>query len=223
MKLLVVEDDVKIADALKKGFEQKSHTVDVAYDGISGNDFALSENYDVIILDLMLPDIDGMAICNNIRHEGISTPVLMLTAKDQIDDVVGGLNIGADDYLTKPFEFDELVARVHALSRRPSNMTENVLSCSQITMDLVKKEVAVGNKLVDLSKKEFTLLEFLLRNKERVVTKEEIIEHVWSFDTEILKNTVEVYIAYLRNKIDKPFKTHHIKTVRGFGYRLSEK
>ncbi len=222
MKLLVIEDDKKIADALKKGLEQRSHTVDAAYDGISGNDFALSEKYDVIILDIMLPDIDGITICNNIRHEGITTPILMLTAKNHVDDIVGGLNIGADDYLTKPFEFEELVARVQALSRRPAQVEENVLTCAKITMDLVKKEVIVSGKQVDLSKKEFTLLEFLLKNKERVVTKEEIIEQVWSFDTEILENTVEVYIAYLRNKVDKPFKTHHIKTVRGFGYRLSE-
>jgi len=223
MKILIVEDDKKIADALKRGFEQKSHVVDVAYDGISGNDFALSENYDVMILDIMLPDIDGMAICNNIRHEGITTPVIMLTARNHIDDVVEGLNTGADDYLTKPFEFDELMARVHALSRRPKNLEDNFLKCCKINMDLVKKEVKVGKNTINLSKKEFSLLEFLLRNKERVVTKEEIIEHVWSFDTEILENTVEVYIAYLRNKIDKPFSTHNIKTVRGFGYRISEK
>ena len=223
MKILIVEDDKKIADALKRGFEQKAHVVDVAYDGISGNDLALSENYNVMILDIMLPDIDGMTICNNIRHEGITTPIIMLTARDHIDDVVEGLNTGADDYLTKPFEFDELMARVHALSRRPKNLEDNFLKCCKISMDLVKKEVKVGKNTINLSKKEFSLLEFLLRNKERVVTKEEIIEHVWSFDTEILENTVEVYIAYLRNKIDKPFKTHNIKTVRGFGYRISEK
>ncbi|MFC1756230.1 response regulator transcription factor [Patescibacteria group bacterium] len=223
MKLLVVEDDKKIANALKKGLEHKSHVVDVAYDGISGNDFALSENYDVIILDLMLPDIDGMTICGNIRHEGITTPVLMLTAKDHVDDVVEGLNTGADDYLTKPFEFEELVARIQALSRRPERLIKDILECCEIYVDLIKKEVKVEDKKIDLTKKEFALLEYLIKNKERVVTKEEIIEHVWSFDTEILENTVEVYIAYLRNKIDKPFNTHYIKTVRGFGYRISEK
>ncbi len=222
MKILVIEDDNKIADAIKKGFEQESHVVDVAYDGITGNDYALSEEYDVVVLDIMLPDIDGITICKNIRHENIKTPIIMLTARDQVDDIVAGLNTGADDYLTKPFEFEELLARVRALARRPRNMIGDVLKCSNLELDMLKKELKVNNKNVALSKKEYALLEYFLKNKNRVLTKGEIIEHVWSFDTEILPNTVEVYVRYLRNKIDKPFNTNLIKTVRGFGYKLSE-
>jgi len=222
LKILVIEDDHKIANSIKKGFEQESHVVDVAYDGITGNDYSLTENYDVIVLDIMLPDIDGITICKNVRHENINTPIIMLTARDQVDDIVAGLNTGADDYLTKPFEFEVLLARVQALSRRPRNMIGDVLKCSNLKIDMLRKETKVNNKSVDLSKKEYSLLEYLLRNKDRVLTKEDIIEHVWSFDAYILPNTVEVYIRYLRNKIDKPFNTHLIKTVRGFGYKLSE-
>jgi len=222
MKFLIVEDDVKIADALKIGFEQESHIVDLAYDGIVGNDYGLTEEYDVIVLDLMLPGLDGITICKNIRHENIKTPIIMLTARDQVDDIVAGLNTGADDYLTKPFEFEELLARVQALSRRPRNMIGDILKCSDLELDMLKKELKISNQQIDLSKKEFSLLEYLLKNKNRVLTKEEIIENVWSFDADILPNTVEVYIRYLRNKIDKPFKTNLIKTVRGFGYKLSE-
>jgi len=222
VKILIIEDDHKIADSIKKGFKQEAHAVDVAYDGITGNDYALTENYDVIVLDIMLPDIDGITICKNVRHENINTPIIMLTARDQVDDIVAGLNTGADDYLTKPFDFEELLARVQALSRRPRKTIGDVLKCSHLELDLLKKELKVNNKSVNLSKKEHVLLEYLLRNKDRVLTKEEIIEHVWSFDADILPNTVEVYIRYLRNKIDKPFNTHLIKTVRGFGYKLSE-
>jgi len=184
MKILIVEDDVKIADALKIGFKQESHIVDVAYDGITGNDYSLTEEYDVIVLDLMLPGLDGITICKNIRHENIKTPIIMLTARDQVDDIVAGLNTGADDYLTKPFEFEELLARVQALSRRPRNMIGDILKCSDLELDILKKELKINNRQIDLSKKEFSLLEYLLKNKNRVLTKEEIIENVWSFDAE---------------------------------------
>lgn len=222
MKILIIEDEHKIADSIKKGFEQEAHVVDVAYDGITGNDYALTENYDVIVLDIMLPDLNGITICKNIRHENINTPIIMLTARDQVDEIVAGLNTGADDYLTKPFVFEELLARVQALSRRPRDTIGDVFKCSNLELDTLRKEVKIREKGVKLSKKEYSLLEYLLKNKDRVLTKEEIIEHVWSFDADILPNTVEVYIRYLRNKIDKPFNTHLIKTVRGFGYKLSE-
>ena len=222
MKILIIEDEHKIADSIKKGFEQEAHVVDVAYDGITGNDYALTENYDVIVLDIMLPDLNGITICKNIRHENINTPIIMLTARDQVDEIVAGLNTGADDYLTKPFVFEELLARVQALSRRPRDTIGDVFKCSNLELDTLRKEVKIREKGVKLSKKEYSLLEYLLKNKDRVLTKEEIIEHVWSFDADILPNTVEVYIRYLINKIDKQFNTHLIKTVRGFGYKLSE-
>lgn len=222
MRILVVEDEHKIANAIKKGLEQNGYAVDVVYDGEEGLDMALTENYDIIILDLMLPTMDGITICQNLRDENVSTPVLMLTAKSELDDKVTGLNCGADDYMTKPFSFAELLARISALLRRPQTMLNNTLKCADLEMDLNNFAVNRANKAINLSKKEFTLLEFMIRNKNQVLTKDSIIEHVWNYDADVLPNTVEVYMRYLRNKIDKPFKKELIKTVRGFGYMLKE-
>lgn len=217
MKILVVEDEVKIANSIKKGFEQESWICDLALDGETGYDLAVSESYDVIILDLMLPKMDGISISKNLRKENIHTPILMLTAKGEIDDKVLGLNSGADDYLVKPFAFEELVARVQALARRPKTVTVEQLIVNDLKINTKTQEVKLKEKIIDLSKKEYQLLEYLMKNKSNVSSKEDIISHVWDYESNILPNTVEVFIKYLRNKLGKDV----IKTVRGFGYKLS--
>jgi DNA-binding response OmpR family regulator len=224
MRILIVEDDHKIAGALKKGFEQESFAVDISYDGQDGFGQASTIDYDLIILDRMLPELDGMEICRKLREEKNKTPILMLTAKDKVSDRVDGLNCGADDYLIKPFAFEELLARVRALLRRPSNLENNSLSLADLELNPHSFEVKRAGKAISLSSKEFALLEFLLRNQKRVLTKDNIISHVWDYDADILPNTVEVFMGYLRNKIDKPFKQSPalIKTVRGFGYKISD-
>lgn len=222
--MLLVEDEHHIAGSIKKGLGQEHFAVDVAYTGNEGFDLASEEEYDVIILDLMLPGMDGLSICRQLRQKQIHTPVLILTAKGQVQDKVEGLDSGADDYLTKPFSFEELVARVRALSRRPQNNLSSVLSVADLTLDAKTYEVKRGGKPVNLSGKEFSLLEYLMRHPERILTKEQIISHVWNYDADILPNTVEVYIRNLRRKIDLPFKEGPalIQTVRGFGYKIGK-
>lgn len=221
MRILVVEDEVKIAQAMKKGLEQEAFAVDVVHDGQEGYAFATTEEYDLLILDIMLPKKDGVALCKELRAEGFETPILMLTAKDQVGDKVKGLNAGADDYLAKPFAFEELVARVKALGRRPRKALGTLLCFSDLTLDTVTYEVTRAGQKIALSTTEFALLEYLLRNPNRTLTKQQIMSHVWDYDADILPNTVEVYIGYLRNKIDKPFKGPNlIQTVRGFGYKI---
>lgn len=223
MRILVVEDEHKIAGALKRGLEQESFAVDVAYDADEGLSSALTGEHDVIILDRMLPGlIEGVDICKEIRAEGIHTPVLMLTAKDLISDRVAGLNAGADDYLVKPFAFEELLARVRALLRRPQDHIGSELRVDDLRLDTTTFAVSRAGTPISLSNKEYALLEYLMRNQNRVLTKNSIIEHVWDYDADILPNTVEVYVGYLRNKIDKPFKGQNLlHTVRGFGYKIS--
>jgi len=225
MRVLVVEDEHKIANSIKKGLEQEAYAVDVAYDGEYGFDLAATEDYDVIILDLLLPKMDGVTLCKKLRkEEDIHTPILMLTAKGQLNDKIEGLNSGADDYLVKPFAFAELLARIRALTRRPKQVLDNVLSCKDLTLNTLTFEVKRAGKQIRLTKKEFALLEYLLRHKGRTLTKDQIINHVWDYDADILPNTVEVYIGYLRNKIDRPFKNKPplIHTVRGFGYKIAD-
>lgn len=223
MRLLLVEDEPKIANALKKGLERESFAVDVAYDGDTGLQEALHEPYDVLVLDRMLPGtVDGIGIVTAIRDAGQTTPVLMLTAKDTVQDKIEGLNTGADDYLTKPFSFDELLARIRALLRRPSAFTGTILTCGDLQLDTTRSAVTRAGVPISLSAKEYALLEYLLLHAGTVVTKESIMQHVWSFDADILPNTVEVYIRYLRTKVDQPFSTPLIHTVRGFGYKLAE-
>lgn len=216
MRILVVEDEHKIANSIKRGFEQETWATDVAYDGEEGYDLATSEKYDVIILDLMLPKMDGMEICKKLRSEEIHTPILMLTARGELADRVGGLNSGADDYLVKPFAFEELLARVKALARRPLEVKSQKLKVKSLELDTNTFDVKVGGNSIELSRKEFALLEYLMRNVGRVVSKENIIAHVWDYESDILPNTVEVFIGYLRDKIGKDV----IKTVRGFGYKV---
>ncbi|MDP2874445.1 MAG: response regulator transcription factor [bacterium] len=225
MRILVVEDEHKIANSIKRGLEQEAYAVDVAYTGTDGYDLASTEDYDAIVLDLLLPGMDGVTICKKLRVEKIHTPILMLTAKGQLGDKVEGLNAGADDYLVKPFAFEELLARLRALTRRPKNNLGTVLAYADLTLNTQTYDVKRGGQVISLSKKEFALLEYLLRHPEIVLTKEQLINHVWDYEADILPNTVEVYIKYLRNKIDKPFKNKSalIQTARGFGYKLGGK
>jgi DNA-binding response OmpR family regulator len=222
MRILVIEDEHKIAGAIKRGLEQEGYAVDVAYGSDDGLSNALTGDHDVIILDRMLPGlIDGVEICKEVRANDIHTPILMLTAKDQINDRVTGLNAGADDYLVKPFAFEELLARVRALLRRPIDQLQNILTLDDLKLDTITYEVSRGGTPISLSSKEFALLEYLMRNQNRVISKTSLITHVWDYDADILPNTVEVYIRYLRIKIDEPFKGPNlIHTVRGFGYKI---
>lgn len=224
MRILIVEDDKKIASAIKMGLEFEDFAVDVSEDGLDGYDLASTVNYDLIILDLMLPKMDGMEICKKLRDDGKHIPILILTARGEIEDKVLGLNNGADDYLAKPFAFSELLARIRSLLRRSGVFTPTELTCGDLRLNTQTFNVVRGDKDINLSKKEFSLLEYMLRNKNKVVTKDNIIEHVWNYDADILPNTVEVYIGYLRSKIDKPFKKSPslIKTLWGFGYKLED-
>lgn len=225
MKLLVIEDEHKIANSIKQGLEQEHYVVDTAYSGVEGYDLAIGEQYDLIVLDRLLPGMNGMDICKKLREQENHVPILMLTAKAQLLDKIEGLNNGADDYLTKPFAFEELLARIKALSRRPRSTIETKLRVSDLVLDTNTFDVKRGGKSISLSAKEFSMLEYLLRSANKVVTKDQIISHVWNYDANILPNTVEVFIGYLRNKIDKPFtkKSPLIHTVRGFGYKIGEK
>lgn len=223
MKVLIVEDEHKIATSIKKGFEQESWVCDLAFNGLDGYDLAISEKYDAIILDLMLPDKDGISITKDLRAEKNHTPILMLTAKGEIDDKVLGLNTGADDYLVKPFAFEELLARVRALTRRPERILNSKLVFNSdakninFELDTKTQELRKNGDIVQLSKKEYQLLEYLMKNKGKTVSKTDIIAHVWDYESDVLPNTVEVFVKYLRSKIGQDF----IKTVRGFGYRIN--
>lgn len=219
-----MENEHRIANSIKKGLEQEAYAVDVAYDGEEGYDLASGEEYDIIILDWLMPKMEGIEICKKLRAKNIHTPILILTAKGQTIDKVQGLDSGADDYLVKPFAFEELLARLRALKRRPKDGLGNILKAGDLTLDTQTYEVKRSNILINLSQKEFALLEFLLRNKNRVLTKDQIIKHVWNYDADILPNTVEVFIGYLRNKIDRAFSKSKslIYTQRGFGYKIKE-
>ncbi|MEZ6255664.1 MAG: response regulator transcription factor [Patescibacteria group bacterium] len=222
MRILIVEDEHKIANSIKQGLEQEGYSADTAYTGTDGYDLASTEEYDLIILDIMLPGMNGLQICTNLRKNHIHTPVLMLSARAETEDKITGLDTGADDYLAKPFAFTELLARIKALLRRPNGITPQVLTCADLALDTQNFTVTRSNKNITLSKKEFALLEYLLRHKNQIIAKDKIIEHVWDYDSDILPNTVEVYIGYLRKKVDKPFDKSLLKTIRGFGYKIEE-
>lgn len=224
MKILLVEDEHKIAGSIKKGLEQELFTVDVAYDGEKGYDLASSETFDAIILDRMLPGLDGMEICKKLRTQKNHTPVLMLTARGQVEDRVEGLNAGADDYLPKPFAFAELLARVRALTRRPQQTVDETLTIADLTLNARSFVVTRAGKPVSLSRKEFALLAYLMRHPEKILTKDQIINAVWEYDADVLPNTVEVYMGYLRQRIDRAFPRSKplIHTIRGFGYKIGE-
>ena len=221
MRLLLVEDDSKIASFIIKGFKAEGFAVDHAGDGESGLDLALTEPYDVAIVDIMLPKMDGLTLIQHLRGEQIKTPVIVLSARGSVDDRVKGLQTGGDDYLTKPFAFSELLARVQALIRRSSNVAEPTkLAAGEISMDLITREVVRAGQKIDLQPLEFSLLEYLLRNAGRVVSKTMIMEHVWDYYFDPQTNVVESRIYKLREKIDKGFSSKMIHTVRGVGYVL---
>jgi len=220
--ILVVEDEQRLAFLLRRVLLEERHTVDLAHDGHTGLDLALSDTYDVIILDVMLPGIDGLEVCRQMRAERVMSPVLMLTARGSVEDRVTGLNVGADDYLTKPFAMEELLARINALlRRRDQRFDENLrLSVGDLTLDLVRHEVSRNGRIIELTAKEFALLEYLMRHPGRVLTRTQIVDAVWRYDMEALSNVVDIYIHYLREKIDQGFSHPLIKTVRGVGYKI---
>ena len=223
MRVLLIEDDVTIARLLKEGLEDESYAVDVVNDGSEGYRTAAADDYDVIILDIMLPEMNGYEVCRALRNDGNKTPILMLTARDAERDIVEGLDTGADDYLAKPFSFDVLLARIRALLRRPNEKLEEILQVGDLKLDPSSKKVTRASQEISLTAKEYGVLEYLMRNKGKVLSKEQIISHVWDFDADVLPNNVELFIMFLRRKIDKPFKSKLIHTVSGFGYKLEEK
>ena len=224
MKILVVDDEKRIAKSIKQGLEMDGYAVDIEHDGEDGYNAARADDYDLIILDVMMPIMNGFEVAKKLRVDGNKTSILMLTAKDQNKDIVEGLDSGADDYLPKPFSFEVLGARVRALLRRPQDVLDNILTVRDLELDIANHTAERAGKDIKLSNKEFAILEYLLRNKNQILSKQNIMTHVWDFDADILPNNVEVFINYLRNKIDKPFPGTDpiIQTVRGFGYIVND-
>jgi len=224
MKVLVVEDEPKLASFVKKGLEEQSCEVDVAFDGQIGRTMALSNPYDVIVLDVNLPKLNGFDLVQSLREEKISTPVLMLTAMGSVDDKIAGFDAGADDYLVKPFEFRELMARLRALHKRGSEggLQSNILKVADLELDLNEKIARRGNKRIELTAKEFGLLEYLMRNRGRVVSRIDIAEKVWDIHFDTGTNVIDVYVNFLRKKIDKDFPNRLIHTVIGMGYMIKD-
>ena len=225
MRVLVVEDDSQVGSYIVKGLKESGHTADLATDGKEGLFLATTEPYDVMILDRMLPHVDGMTIINTLRACNILIPVLFLSAKSKVEDRVSGLRAGADDYLTKPFAFEELLARVEILAQRKHQSTQQTttLSCADLTMDLLSREVNRAGERIELQAREFRLLEYLLRNKGRVVTRTMLLENVWDYTFDPQTNLIDVHISRLRQKIEKNFNGPLIETVRGAGYRMQDK
>ena len=222
MRLLVVEDDVKMAALLRRGLSEEGSAVDVARTGEDGVWMAAATEYDAVVLDVMLPGIDGFEACRRMRDEGVWAPVLLLTARDAVEDRVAGLDGGADDYLTKPFSFAELSARLRALVRRGRPERPPVLAVGELTLDPATRNVRRGEAEISLSAKEFALLEAFMRRPGEVLTRLELLEHAWDFAYENRSNVIDVYVRYLRSKVDRPFGVESIETVRGAGYRLRE-
>jgi two-component system OmpR family response regulator len=224
MKILIIEDDVTVAQYINKGLKESGHSPDVANDGKQGLLLAMINEYDVIVLDRMLPHIDGIALLNTIRASGDNTPAVILSAKNKVEDKVKGLRSGADDYMTKPFAFEELLARIEIVASRqaalPPTVTEIVLG--DLKLDLINRRVTRNDTIIDLQSKEFKLLEFLLKNKGHIVTRTMLLEKVWEYNFDPQTNVIDVHISRLRNKIDKGFSYPIIKTIRGAGYLVSD-
>lgn len=223
MHILVVEDESKLSTYLQRGLEEEGYAVDSAHDGNSALEWALSMPFDIIVLDIMLPGMDGLSICQELRNRDIRTPVLMLTARDTVDDRVIGLDAGADDYLVKPFAFKELLARLRALGRRANDQEKStVLTVGELSLDTATHQVIRKGQTISLAAKEYAVLECLMREKNRVLTRDAIADHVWNYSTFHESNVIDVYIRNLRRKVDDPFDQKLIQTVRGVGYRISE-
>lgn len=223
MTILVVEDEIKISKFIRKGLEMEHYTVDFAYDGEEALEKVQINNYDIIILDIMIPKINGIEVCRQIRENKIDTPVIMLTAKDTVDDRVKGLDVGADDYLTKPFAFGELVARIRALLRREKMVKPTKLEIADLVLDPQTHEVHRGGKEIPLSSKEYKLLDYMMRRPGHVCTRTMIGEHIWGYNFTDDSNVIDVYISYLRKKIDSGFKSRLLHTVRDVGYKIQDK
>jgi DNA-binding response OmpR family regulator len=222
MRLLIVEDEKTLANLIKKGFEEEGFAVDVAYDGEDGLYFAQNNVYDCIVLDIMLPIIDGISLLKELRDKNNSTPVIMLTAKDTIKDKILGLDSGSDDYLTKPFSFEELLSRTKAIIRRRYATSSPIITIDDLEIDTAKKTVKRANVTIELSAKEYALLEFLAANKDKVVNRTMIIEHLYNEDFDLDSNIIDVFINKLRNKVDRNFNKKLIHTIRGMGYSIKE-
>lgn len=222
MRILVLEDEVKMARLLKRGLEEEGYSVDTVGTGSDAVWMGTENPYDAIILDVMLPDFDGFEVCRKLREGGQWAPVIMLTARDAVPDRVTGLDSGADDYLTKPFSFAELLARIRALIRREPSERPAVLEVGDLRFDPAARKVERDGHLIDLTAKEYSLLEFFMRHRNEVLTRTRILEHVWDFAYEGDSNVVDVYVRYLREKIDRPFGRHSLETLRGAGYRLRD-
>ncbi|MFZ1082685.1 MAG: response regulator transcription factor [Candidatus Kryptoniota bacterium] len=220
MRILVVEDEKKVASFIKKGLEEQSYAVDVSYDGLHGEELACQNEYDVIILDIMLPNQDGVITCRKIRDKKIDTPILMLTAIGDTDAKVRGLDSGADDYMTKPFHFEELLARVRALLRRKSQDKSSFLQIDTLILDPVSHKVERDGKQIRLTTKEFALLDYFMRNKGKTLSRAHIAQHVWNVSFDMESNVIDVYVKLLRQKVDKDFKKPLIHTIIGAGYVL---
>ncbi|MGP0566429.1 MULTISPECIES: heavy metal response regulator transcription factor [unclassified Nitrospina] len=222
MRILIVEDEKKVAGFIKKGLEEETYAVDVATDGEEGQNLAEMNHYDLIILDLMLPKIKGLDVLAHLRGKNINTPIILLTAKDSVEDKVTGLNQGADDYLTKPFAFSELLARIRSLLRRGQNETKTLLQVGDLTLDLVSHKVKRGGEEIELTGKEYSLLEYFMRNAGKVLTRTMIAEHVWDYNFDTFTNVIDVYVNHLRKKIDKQYDHKLLHTLRGVGYVMRE-
>lgn len=222
MRILVIEDEKKIADFMKRGLKEEGYSADISYDGKEGYLWASSGEYDLVVLDLMLPGMDGVSLCRKLRNEHNLVPIIMLTAKDSVKDKVTGLDAGADDYLTKPFAFEEFLARIRVLLRKKSAVQTAKLQAGDLELDLVTHKVTRAGKDIELTAKEYSLLEYLMRNAGNVVTRTMISEHVWDINFDTYTNVIDVYINYLRNKIDRDHKNKLIHTLRGRGYVLKE-
>lgn len=220
MRILLVEDNVRLSDSLKRNLMDDKYAVDTAYDGQEGEELAELTPYDVIILDVMLPKKNGVDVCRSLRNQRITTPILMLTARDALEDRVLGLDSGADDYLVKPFEMDELRARLRALLRRESEDKSGLITVADLVLDPATHFVQRGGKPIELTAREYAMLEYLMRNPNRLITRQMAENHLWSYSAQVLSNAVDVYIRRLRSKIDDPFEVKLIETVRGAGYRL---
>lgn len=221
MRVLLVEDEAKIADFIRKGLTEHGYAVDVAYDGEEALDWPSVADFDVIVLDVMLPIRDGLEVCRMLRQRGVRTPVLMLTAKDAVEDRVLGLDSGADDYLVKPFAFAELLARLRALARRQPAVLGSVLQLADLVLDTATRQVSRSGTALELTTKEYAILEYLMRHPNQVLTRTMIAEHVWNYDFDNASNVIDVHIRNLRRKVDDPFPAKLIQTVRGVGYRIT--
>jgi heavy metal response regulator len=222
MRILLIEDEKKIAHFIRRGMKEEGYSVDVANDGENGYFLASTEEYDLIVLDIMLPKMDGMTVCRNLRGDNVSTPILMLSAKDMVSDKVKGLDAGANDYLTKPFAFEEFLARIRALLRKTESKHVTRLVIDDLELDMLTHKVTRAGKDIELTAKEFSLLEYMMKNEGVIVTRTMISEHVWDMNFDTYTNVIDVFISYLRNKIDAGFEKKLIQTVRGRGYILKK-